>query len=136
MALRPLQKAFLAAYKETANLTLAARATKIDRRRHYDWISEPEYAEEFGKAHDEAVEVMIGEARRRAVEGTEKPVFYKGDECGAIREYSDNLLMFLIKKERPEYREAFKHEHSGNVSLKFEGSMADLLATYRELTRE
>lgn len=39
------------------------------------------------------------EAWRRAVDGTEKPVFYKGDECGRITEYSNPLLMFLIRAE-------------------------------------
>ena len=43
---------------------------------------------------------------RRASEGTLKPVFYQGKMCGEIREYSDTLLIFLLKARRPEtYRE-------------------------------
>lgn len=61
----------------------------------------------FGKAWAEArlegARNRLGdletEAWRRAVDGTEKPVFYKGDECGRITEYSNTLLMFLIKAE-------------------------------------
>jgi hypothetical protein len=43
---------------------------------------------------------------RRAVEGTDKPVFSRGVEVGVIREYSDALAMFLAKGHRPKkYRE-------------------------------
>jgi hypothetical protein len=64
---------------------------------------------------------MLLEARRRATQGIKRKKFYKGEaildpqtgqpfiEC----EYSDALLMFLIKAHRPEYRDSFKHEHRG-----------------------
>ena len=67
---------------------------------------------------------LEAEARRRAIEGIEKPVFYKGKMCYRdevdpatgerrgtgepllIRKSSDVLLMFLLKGARPEkYRE-------------------------------
>lgn len=58
------------------------------------------------KAMEEHVDLLLAEAQRRAVEGIDKPVFYKGSVCGKIREYSDNLLMFLVKGKRPEYASA------------------------------
>ena len=33
--------------------------------------------------------------RRRAIEGVDKPVFYMGEECGYITEYSDTMLAML-----------------------------------------
>lgn len=42
------------------------------------------------------------EAHRRAVDGIDEPVFYKGDECGHIRRYSDRLLEFLLKADNPQ----------------------------------
>ena len=42
------------------------------------------------------------EARRRAYEGVEKPVFHAGEECDFIRQYSDVLMMFLLKAHRPD----------------------------------
>lgn len=49
---------------------------------------------------------MEAEAFRRGVKGTEKPVFHQGVECGRIREYSDTLLITLLKANRPaKYRE-------------------------------
>ena len=65
---------------------------------------------DFAKLWDDALEVacdaMEEEARRRAMEGTKKPVFYLGKVCGHIKEYSDTLLIFQLKAHRPEkYRE-------------------------------
>lgn len=51
-------------------------------------------------------EQLESEAIRRAYEGVDKPVFYKGKECGAIREFSDTLMMFLLKGMMPaKYRD-------------------------------
>lgn len=62
------------------------------------------------EAEELAVERMEAEADRRAVDGTDKPVFYQGERCGEIREYSDSLLIFRLKARRPEvYRERFEH---------------------------
>jgi hypothetical protein len=37
---------------------------------------------------------------------------FKGAECGRVREYSDTLLIFLLKATKPEkYRERHEHEH-------------------------
>jgi len=65
---------------------------------------------EFSDAWDEAVEIaidsLVEEAWRRATGGVEKPVgWYQGNPGGIVKEYSDNLLMFLIKAHRPQYRE-------------------------------
>ncbi|MDP2936788.1 MAG: hypothetical protein Q8O86_09895 [Dehalococcoidia bacterium] len=52
--------------------------------------------------------------------GTEKPVFQGGQQVGVVREYSDVLLIFLLKGARPEkYRDNLKADvnHSGQVSL-------------------
>ncbi len=47
-----------------------------------------------------------GRARRRALVGTEKPLFHKGNQIGNVPVFSDPLLMFLLKAKRPEvYRD-------------------------------
>ena len=108
------KKAFLAAYSETGNITRAAELSKCSRRQHYRWLADPAYAKEFAEAEEQAADRLEQEARRRAVEGTQKPVFYKGEQCGIIREYSDILLIFLLKGIRPEkYKERFASEHTG-----------------------
>ena len=70
--------------------------------------------EEFGAAWDEALEEgtdrLEDEARRRAVEGCEENVYYQGKIIDTKRNYSDTLLIFLLKGRRPEkYRERFEH---------------------------
>lgn len=64
---------------------------------------DPARLEELKKAVIQGpVSRLAAEAHRRAVEGVEKPVFHKGVEVGSVREYSDTLLMFLLKKWHPE----------------------------------
>lgn len=48
-----------------------------------------------------------------AYEGTLKPVYFKGEQCGEIREYSDTLMMFILKAKKPEYRDRVQQEISG-----------------------
>jgi hypothetical protein len=117
-------------YAELGVLTQAAMAAKIDISTHYKWLQDPEYAEAFRKAQDAAVDMLVTEARRRALEGEEEPVIYQGGLCYeqlpnrkkkqiVLRRRSDVLLMFLIKGARPEiYRDTWKGElrHSGAIS--------------------
>ena len=50
-----------------------------------------------------AADILEDEVDRRAVEGVEKPVgWHKGKPGGYVREYSDTLLIFLLKGDRPE----------------------------------
>lgn len=109
------QAAFLAAYAECGNISAAARAAEVVRQAHYDWMAtDATYPDRFQSAHENAMDLLEEEARRRAVQGTDKPVFYKGEECGAIREYSDTLLMFLLNGGRPQkFRQNAKVEHTG-----------------------
>lgn len=112
------RKAFLEELTKTANTTHAAKVVGVSRRTvHYFCAKDPE----FKKLHEEAVEAgtdaLVAEARRRAHEGFEEPVFYQGKQVGAVRKWSDNLLMFLIKERRPEYRERFDLKHEMALPL-------------------
>jgi hypothetical protein len=51
------------------------------------------------------------------VEGVERPTgFYKGVAGAVVTDYSDNLLMFLLKGLRPaKYRD--RHEVTGGIGL-------------------
>ena len=111
--------AFLAAYRECGSVSYAARAEKINRCTHYRWLQQyPEYTEAFAEAREEAADVLEQEARRRAVEGVEAPVFYKGEVCGTVKRYSDVLLIFLLKGARPDkYRERYEVTEDQDRSL-------------------
>ena len=96
------KKAFLTAYAQLGTITHAARATKIDRSCHYRWIKDPSYVEAFEVAEAQAIDTLEGEAWRRAVEGNKKPVFHQGMKVGEVTDYSDVLLIFLLKGRFPE----------------------------------
>jgi hypothetical protein len=115
------QRAFLAAFAKTGNITRAAALAKVARSRHYEWMDDPDYAAAFAAAGEEACDLLESEARRRAVDGIEEPVVYQGelsvklDSLGrrtarplTIRRYSDVLLIFLLKAQRPDkYRDNY-----------------------------
>jgi hypothetical protein len=106
---------FLEQLRLTGNVSEAASVAGIARDTVYKARKSSErFAEQWDEAIEQACDRMEREAFRRAVEGTDKPVFYQGSECGAIREYSDTLLIFLLKAHRPDkYRERSSVELTG-----------------------
>ena len=101
----------------------ALQASGYKRRTVYDWRRDDEpFRQQWEDAVAQAVEALEAEADRRGVEGTLKPVFYQGEECGQIREYSDTLLIFRLKALAPDkYRENIRQDinHSGQVGWRF-----------------
>lgn len=94
--------AFLLAFEDEGTVFHAAKRAGIDRTTHYRWLNEdPEYRAAFADAEETVVEKLEREGMRRAREGTDKPVFHQGEVVGHIREYSDTLLIFLLKARRP-----------------------------------
>jgi hypothetical protein len=84
----------------------------VSHRSHYTWLKEDAtYQERYRDAEQVATDTLIAEATRRAVDGVEDVVLYEGQPVKVggktlVRHrYSDNLLMFLIKAKRPEYRD-------------------------------
>lgn len=106
------QRAFLAAYAETCSILRAASAAQIDRGSHYRWMRDSEeYREAFLEAKNQAMDALEDEAVRRAKEGVERATTVAG-EREVITEYSDTLLIFLLKGGRPE-----KYRERGSVEL-------------------
>jgi hypothetical protein len=106
---------FLAILMRCGNVSYACRKAKLERRTAYRWR---EQSEAFRKAWDEAAELgtdaLEDEAIRRGFRGVRKPVFQGGQCVGYVREFSDTLLIFLLKARRPnKFREQYKHEVSG-----------------------
>lgn len=84
----------------------ACEAVGVSKQAVHNWRgSDAEFAAEWDKAVDLATEDLEKEARRRAYNGVDEPVFYQGEICGHIRKFSDTLLMFTIKARKPEYRD-------------------------------
>ena len=93
----------------------ACKIADICRGTLYRWLKEdPEFREAFEKSREEAAQLVEDEAARRAYEGVERPVYQGGEEVDAVREYSDTLLIFLLKGARPhKYRDNGRQEVVG-----------------------
>lgn len=107
--------AFIERLRECANVSRAAKGAGVNRRTVYRERSVSEsFRVEWDDALEEALDYLEEEARRRAYEGTLKPVYQQGVQVGEIREYSDTLTIFLLKGGRAEkYAERVKQEHTG-----------------------
>jgi hypothetical protein len=116
----PKKRAFLVAYCQTGTVTHAAVAARVSRRTHVNWMkNDPAYALAFADAREHAGDLLEREAMRRGVEGVRRFKFspggkpYRHPETGepySELEYSDTLLIFLLKGIRPEkYRERYEH---------------------------
>jgi hypothetical protein len=115
------RKRFLTALERFGNVTRACRFARISRETAYNWReADKPFASAWRHALDDAADRLEQEAWRRAVTGTKKPVYQGGDLVGHIQEYSDTLLIFLMKAANPgKYRETVKHETSGELRLVF-----------------
>lgn len=113
------KRAFLAAYAHTGRLVRAAKAAQCNWRMHYYWLKvDPHYAEKFAEAKQMAGDFLEDEAIRRATEGVTRTIFFKDTPIAEETDYSDTLLIFLLKGAKPEqYKDRFQVEHKGAVEL-------------------
>ena len=128
-----LQARFLAAYATGfPTAKSAAKKAKIARSSHIRWlVNDPKYAERFDLLRQERVEEFEAEAARRAVTGVTRRMTVAGESV-EITEYSDTLLMFILKAERPEkYKDRQHVEHSVDLN-----EWAEICKRSRELTKE
>jgi len=93
--------AFIDALRDGRSITAACIDAGIGRQTAYDWR---EADKAFAKAWDDAIEEgtdrLEDEAHRRARDGTQKPIYQGGKRVGVINEYSDTLMIFLLKARR------------------------------------
>jgi len=94
---------FLNALQETAQVKLSAeRAGCIVGSLYFIRKREPEFAAAWAEALQIGLDRLEDEAVRRAMDGTEEPVFYQGQQVGTVQKYSDRMLTVLLKAHRPE----------------------------------
>jgi hypothetical protein len=102
----------LAMLANGATYAAAAAAIGAHRRTIIKWPDrDEEFAQRWRSAVEEGADRLEDEAIRRARDGVERPVFYQGKIVGYTREYSDQLLIMLLRAKRPQiYR-----RRNGNV---------------------
>lgn len=120
------REAFLTELAQRGNVSAAAAAGGMSRYWYYDQRAADEtFAAAWDEALETAIDAMELEARRRAVEGVEKPIIGRvgKDQDGIITyvtEYSDSLMALLLKAHRPEkYRERTDVQHSGKLEIEY-----------------
>ncbi len=124
------ERAFLAAFAETGVVSYACAAAGCSRQSVYRWRkADPQFEEQFQEAKTVGVELLEFEARRRAKDGVRRVKFYNGkplrwknpetgeEEVYVEHEYSDVLLMFLLKAAKPEvYRDDYRIDMKAEVA--------------------
>jgi len=131
------EEAFLSALRKGVSVSGACKGARIPRQTAYDWRdADTKFAQAWDAALEEGTDILEDEALRRAVEGRERPVFYKGEECGQVKEYSDTLLIVMLKARRPEkYKENIgikgKIDHAHTVGLSETDQLLAGIATGR-----
>src|SRR5690242_16855108 len=89
---------FLAALAAGDSVKHAAEIVGVSRRGIYDARNtDAAFASDWESAVDEGTEALEQEAKRRAVDGWDEPVYQGGRMVGVVRKHSDTLLIFLLK---------------------------------------
>jgi hypothetical protein len=128
---------FLTALRDSGNIRHSCEQARVTRSNVYSRRDNDEaFRAQMSEAIEEATDSLELEARRRAYHGVDEPVIYQGelmgvwvdaagqvvskDSTGAkqipltIKKYSDTMLIFLLKGNRPEkYKENVHHEVTG-----------------------
>lgn len=94
---------FLKKLAQTANVSLSARHAGISKSALYKYRqTTASFAAAWDDALGEALDALEQAVIERASMGVEKPVFFGGEQIGAVRNYSDALAMFMLRAHRPE----------------------------------
>jgi hypothetical protein len=94
---------FLRHLEESGSVSFAAQRTGIGRNTVYERRrTDPAFAAGWRKAMEMAGQALLDTAITRAREGTERGVWRRGRRVGTIREYNGRLLMFLLRRLKPE----------------------------------
>lgn len=107
------------------NVSEAAEAAGINRTTAYEArkVSES-FAAKWDTAIEKAIDSLEKEAFRRARDGVQKGVYHNGELVATELQYSDTLLIFLMKGHRPEkYRDRHEVKHAGSIEVR---SLADI----------
>jgi len=118
---------FLKALSTGKTVRDAAALAEIDRRALYrlraaDTLFAARWQAALDTPKEAPTDPLELEAQRRAVEGTEKPVYRGGTLVGHTRDYSDSMLMFLLKAKYPEKYDRSKADQQDGKAGKTDSS--------------
>ena len=107
----------LDAVSRIGNVTMAAKAAKIERKTHYRWLeADEEYRKAFDVALSQGIDAVEAKHHRLAVNGWMEPVVSAGKVLGSVRKYDMRAMQFILQHRRPEiYGAKVDLKHSGEV---------------------
>lgn len=118
---KKVQEDFLAQIEVTGNVTIACKKAKVPRKTIYNWLgNDADFKVLYEVSVIIGIELLEDEAQRRALHGVKKPIYQGGKKVGYVQEYSDTLLIFLLKGKKPEVykdRSEVKGTLNANISL-------------------
>jgi hypothetical protein len=113
---------FIDGLRNGLSVLAAAKATGISHGQFYRVREKSqEFAKNWDAAYKDGTALLEHEAQRRAVQGTNKPVFYLGKKIATVTEYSDTLLIFLLKARDPRFRDNFQIEATDELKRLISG---------------
>jgi hypothetical protein len=85
-------------------------------RRHM--ADDAAFKAEVDEALEDGADAIEGEAMRRAIDGTSRPVIYQGQITDTYKEVSDSLLVTVLKAHKREmYRDRSEVVHAGSMEI-------------------
>ena len=97
------KQTFLQALSEGRSVRQAAEAAGVAPEVPYGWrAGDDAFVSAWKIAEEAGTDIIEEEAFRRAVNGVQKPVYRSGEVVGHVADYSDTMLMFLLKARRPD----------------------------------
>jgi hypothetical protein len=97
------KRKYLDALSKVGTQAAALKAARTARATLWRWREEDlDFTMSERQALDELTDALEAEAMRRAFRGVQRPVYQQGQLVGYVTEYSDAILMMLLKANRPE----------------------------------
>jgi len=97
---------FLEALSHNGNISMSARMIGMSRSTILKFAQKnPSFRVAMNEAIEEARDIALGELLRRGLRGWEEPVWYRGQEVGSVRKYSDSCLIRYVQAYFPEFRD-------------------------------
>jgi hypothetical protein len=114
------QDVFLAAYRKTGLMQQSAKLAGLTKHDIETYCKRnTAEAESFllnlQDASDSWSDVIREEISRRAIEGVDRDIYYKGMWVATEKVYSDTLLVKMAESTLPEYKKAVEKETGGIV---------------------
>jgi len=96
---------FLEALAHNGNISMSARMIGMSRSTILKFAHKnPEFRLAMDEAIEDAKDFALGELLRRGLQGWKEPVWYRGQEVGTVRKFSDACLIRYVEAHHSQFR--------------------------------